>query len=1000
MKTDIQKSRWRFPDGLAVVLLLLGTGVRIAGAWVGRCLSEPDPGVVALMARHMAELKEFPIFFYGQAYMGSLEPMASAWMVRLMGSNGFAVSLGPVVFAVMALVFLWRWARDAAGPWGGLAAVLAGLFGPLVYFYFQSLPRGGYMVALAVDALVLWGASRIAARLRAGNPVGGFRYLALGLLAGVGMWSNMIIASALLTAALVLVHGMHGKIWRHLTGIVLGIVGFVAGFSPWIFYNIRHGWVSLEMSQIGGHDPVLQSLINSWNRFLMLQDASQLSAGSPWMTVLAFAVLGLAAWGSIVTFLQFRRASLQENYSRVAALLFCVVFALVFATSGFTRTRTGRYWIPLVPGLAVLSAVACAAPGGKARRGMAWTGLAVLTAAQGTLCLSSFRTLERRAESGWIAYQQIGEALDRARVDALMAPIQLFAMNFALDERVAISNGKQKFYEPTLRRAELSDSPAYSSDFNGIETLLHQRGARWDSVEAGGRRILWNVESPDLALREVASNQTQQLCDERGTDWKAVLLDRNVDTWWSPGSEQGGAENSMLEWTFEHPQDVDFLQLVFSHGFSDEGYDFPRRIRVEAKRSGEWQTLLADEPIVPLEWSGTRAYYPSGLARMEYRLAATGVEALRIGLLDTQARLRSMGWRLAELNAFVPLEQSLPKADAMALDALCERVSTAYPEPIVYAPRWVSNKLHQRGCVKDQRLAGLSNRVFSDENGVVRDGSLPTDKPILVVVDFAYAAATRETLMAQEIHFEETVEGPWVLFAMEALGGRQDGPVLPPAMIWTGNSLLAGNTAVRAGQVLKLLRTEGPSTEIRKEWVMDLLRWRPSALSGLTVEEAGRWGGEVVVQARQRFSTFPKNPCATVFANGFRLEGVDPASPTVVAGGELVLSLYWSASEELEAGTEIVFIHVRDERGTMVAQQDYRGSPVLWDSPTARPAQGECVQEVRRIPIPVGLESGPLTVSIGLYQPDKGRRVKVLQTDAPEVRRQAVTWPGLVRIVK
>ena len=121
------------------------------------------------MARHMAELREFPVFFYGQAYMGSLEPMASALVMRLLGPTGFAVNLGPVLFAVAALIFLWRWARDAAGPWGGFAAVLAGLFGPLAYFQFQAAARGGYMMALFVDALVLFAAARMAARLRGGE---------------------------------------------------------------------------------------------------------------------------------------------------------------------------------------------------------------------------------------------------------------------------------------------------------------------------------------------------------------------------------------------------------------------------------------------------------------------------------------------------------------------------------------------------------------------------------------------------------------------------------------------------------------------------------------------------------------------------------------------------------------------------------------------------------------------------------------------------------------
>ena len=159
--------RGKLADGLAWAALALGVAARVAGAWATRAISEPDPSVVALMARHMAALKEFPVFFYGQAYMGSLEPAASALAVRLLGSTGFAVNLGPVLFAALALFFLWRWARDAAGPWGGLAAVVAGLFGPLAYFQFQYAARGGYMVALFVDALAIFAAARLAARLRA-----------------------------------------------------------------------------------------------------------------------------------------------------------------------------------------------------------------------------------------------------------------------------------------------------------------------------------------------------------------------------------------------------------------------------------------------------------------------------------------------------------------------------------------------------------------------------------------------------------------------------------------------------------------------------------------------------------------------------------------------------------------------------------------------------------------------------------------------------------------
>lgn len=1000
MKENVLRPYWNRADLLAMATWVLGIGIRIWTTWAGRCLSEPDPGVVGLMARHMAEWKEFPVFFYGQAYMGSLEPMASALMVRLLGSTGFAVGLGTTLFAALALFFLWRWARDAAGPWGGFSAMLAGVFGPLVYFHFQSLPRGGYMVALAVDAWMLWAAARMAARLHAGNQVDWFRYLLLGLLAGVGLWSNMIIVSALATAALLLAHGMHWKIWKHAAGIASGLAGFLAGFSPWLAYNIRHGWESLEMSQIGGHDPVLQSLLNSWTRFLMLQDAGQLPARSPLLFILAAALLGMGAWGAVVILMQFRRATPRENYSRVAALVFCIVFACVFATSGFTRTRTGRYWIPLVPGLAVLSAVACAAPGGRLRRGLAWGGLVALTVAQGSLCFSGIHTLANRSYKGLAAYREMGEVLDRANVDVLLAPLQLYAMNFALDERVAISNGKQRFYEPILRRAELSDSPAYSAEYFGIESFLRQRGAEWDSVVAGGHRIVWNVRCPPVPLQDIEVERTAGLWDEAGAEWKNVLMDRNIDTYWSPGADTGGTANSTLEWSFSEPQDVQVVQLVFFHGMTDEGFDFPRQIQVEAKVAGQWQTAHEKQPVIPLEWSGPRAYYPSGLARLELPVKTKAVEALRIGLLDTQARLRAMGWRLSEVMAFSAKDEPAPPIDSVTLDGLCERVSVAYPEPLIYAPRWVSNKLHQRGCVRDSRLAGLSGRVFDPEPGNPRDGTLPCGRPCLFIVEAHQARITRGGLAAQNIPFQESTEGPWSLFSVEAKGFDPDMRAIPPALLWTGESLLAGNTASRAARSLHLLREADISEDTKKALVQDLVRWRPAALSGLTEEEARRWGGEEAVSARQEGALVPETPCLTKFANGIRLEGVDLSSSTVQAGGELVLRLYWSAGEVFEGGNEIVFIHLRDGRGNIVAQGDYWGTLLLWGVPSVQPAAGESVMETRSLALPADVLPGPLDLSIGLYQMGTGRRTRVEESAAPEVRRNAVTWPGRIQVVK
>ena len=185
---------------LAVVLFLAAAVLRVAGAWGDRAIVDMDSSVVALMARHMAFGTDWPVFFYGQAYMGSLEPMASAACILLFGDHGFSVALGPALVSLLALFALWRWARKAVPAPGALVALALAAFGPLCYWDFQFAPRGGYMVVLLVDALVLSLSATLAARWWHDKPGGTWRAAVLGFVAGVGLWTDPIVAPALLAA--------------------------------------------------------------------------------------------------------------------------------------------------------------------------------------------------------------------------------------------------------------------------------------------------------------------------------------------------------------------------------------------------------------------------------------------------------------------------------------------------------------------------------------------------------------------------------------------------------------------------------------------------------------------------------------------------------------------------------------------------------------------------------------------------------------------------------
>ncbi len=982
------------PDALSVLALAAAAGLRVWGAWAMRCITEPDPAVVALMARHMAALREFPVFFYGQAYMGSLEPMASALMVRLLGSTGFAVNLGPAVFALAALTVLWRWARAVAGPWGGLAAVLAGLTGPSVYFQFQMAPRGGYMTALFVQALALLAAAGLAARLRAGKFVGPGRFFALGLLAGIGLWSNLIVAPALAAAALLLAHGMRGRLIRHSGLIVEGAVGAAAGLLPWLAYNVRHGWISLDMAQPGGREPLRQAVRSSWARFVLLHDDGRTWAGLPTGAWLAAGLIALAGLGVWALWTNRRQLARPARYAGAGAALFVVGFVGVFVTSGFTRTPSARYWVPVVPGLAVLAAAACALPGSRLRRTAAWTLAGLLAAANLALSVNALRPAAARAPVCQAAFRELDDALASTGADAFFAPLQLYALNFANDERIPVSCGKQRFYEPILRGAEVASAPAYAADFNGIETLLRQRGADWDTLAAAGRHILWNVRFPDGRLAEIPRAATAHLRDAAGRDWLEDLSDRNLDTSWSPGTGPEAA----LEWTFREPQAVAAVHCLFAHGMADEAHEFPRRLRIEVQTGGPWRTVRKDDPVVPLEVSGSNVYFPAGLARLEVRIDRDAVEALRVLFRDTRAHRGRMGWRLAEATLFSAQESESALPDADPVTEAAAWMARGGGDAMVYAPRWLSNRLLRDGVAPRERLPGLSARVFPVPSGMPRAGAVDADESAVFLVEPRFAAATRAVLEAHARAYRETNTGAWAGFAVQAGDWDPDGLGLPPAVRWTGDALLTGHTAARAGEALRRLRSGDEPDAVQAALLADVLRGRPSALSALPEDQVVRLGGEDAAAARRAAAPVPVDPCATGFANGARLEGIAAEPVRVAPGGELTVRLHWSAGEDFEPGNELVFIHLREPGGRIVAQDDYRGSPVLWGDPAVRPLPGEIIEETRRIRLPDDAAPGPLDLNVGLYSPRNGRRLRVHASQAPEVRRRAAVWPAAVQV--
>ena len=82
--------------------------------------------------------------------------------------------------------------------------------------------------------------------------------------------------------------------------------------------------------------------------------------------------------------------------------------------------------------------------------------------------------------------------------------------------------------------------------------------------------------------------------------------------------------------------------------------------------------------------------------------------------------------------------------------------------------------------------------------------------------------------------------------------------------------------------------------------------------------------------------------------------------------------LVWRA--ETETPTDYrVFVHLVDATGAIVAQSD--AAPAEWTRLTTGWLPGEYVLDTHTLTLPATLPQGPLSLRVGLYDPDTGQRL-------------------------
>lgn len=191
-----------------------------------------DEATVGLMAKHIASGTNFPIFFYGQNYMGAFEAYVAALLFAVFGISLFTLKLAPAIFSIVLLFVVYFFAKRM---FNARVAILstALVAVPSAFFFSWTLKaRGGFIEHVNLSLLILLVFSSIWFDRK--NSL--WLYALLGFLSGFALWVNQLIFPFL--AALGILLWLKRDVLVNNARLLILLLPFLLGVLPLIRGNI------------------------------------------------------------------------------------------------------------------------------------------------------------------------------------------------------------------------------------------------------------------------------------------------------------------------------------------------------------------------------------------------------------------------------------------------------------------------------------------------------------------------------------------------------------------------------------------------------------------------------------------------------------------------------------------------------------------------------------------------------------------------------------------
>ncbi|MFQ5942919.1 MAG: hypothetical protein ACE5JF_05135 [Anaerolineales bacterium] len=336
----------------AILIAIVGLALKLILLTAEVFPFNSDEAIVGLMARHILD-GQWPAFFYGQSYMGSLDAILAAFGFALLGEAVWVIRLLQAILYVATILTTsaigWSIFRSKWIAW--IAAALLAIPTVNVMLY-TTVSLGGYGEALVIGNLLMLLALRVWRRAEG--------FALWGFLAGLGFWAfGLTLVYTIPTGVMVL-----RQLWNAKSKLIVVIAAFTLGALPWIFEAVSRGIKPFLIELLGGaisgaSSDGLSSFLEHFVNLFLFGPTVVFGLRSPWSAELIAAPVAavvLIFWLAVLGY-GFFRLTIHDEARIGRWMLVGVMTTLIagFLLTPFGADPSGRYFLPLAIPLALLA---------------------------------------------------------------------------------------------------------------------------------------------------------------------------------------------------------------------------------------------------------------------------------------------------------------------------------------------------------------------------------------------------------------------------------------------------------------------------------------------------------------------------------------------------------------------------------------------------------------------------------------------------------------------